>query len=153
MISLDALDLKILQALQREGDISHAKLAETIGASTASCWRRIKVLEDKGVLGPVVRLVNPEAVGLGLDVLCQVRVKSQEPESRKSFEKFIATHNEVVECFSMSGEWDYLMRIMVGSVTDYENFVMRELLAHAAVAASTSHFALKRIKYTTALPL
>jgi DNA-binding Lrp family transcriptional regulator len=153
MIPIDELDLKILKTLQCQGDISHAKLAELIGASTASCWRRIKALEEKGVLGAVVRLVDPELAGLGLDVMCQVRVKSQEPGSRRNFESFVTGHSEIVECFSMSGEWDYLMRVMVSSVAEYENFIMRELLSHASVAASTSHFALKRIKYTTALPL
>jgi DNA-binding Lrp family transcriptional regulator len=153
MSSLDALDRKILKVLQKDGDISHSKLAEGVGASTASCWRRIKALEERGVLCAAVRLVNPETVDLSLDVLCQVRVKSQEPNSRDDFERFVDSHPEIVECFSMSGEWDYLLRVMVGSVGKYEHFLMRELLAHPAVATSASHFALKRIKYTTALPL
>jgi len=153
MNSLDALDRRILKILQQEGDISHSKLAESVGASSASCWRRIKALEERGVLHGAVRLVNPETVDLSLDVLCQVRVKSQEPGSRDDFEQFVGNHPEIVECFSMSGEWDYLLRVMVSSVAKYEHFLMRELLAHPSVATSASHFALKRIKYTTALPL
>ena len=149
----DAIDRKILEVLQRQGDISHAALAEGVGASTASCWRRIKALEAAGVLERQVRLVNPEAIGLGVDVLCQVRMKSHELRRRKDFEEFIERRSEVLECFSMTGEWDYLLRVVVGSVTDYERFLMRELLAHASVGSASSHFALARVKYTTALPV
>ena len=150
---LDAIDRKILEILQREGDISHAALAERVGASSASCWRRIKALEGAGVLGPVVRLVRPEGVGRGVDVICHARMKSHDLDRRREFETFVQQHPEIVECFSMSGEWDYLLRVVVGDVTDYEHFLMRELLAHPSVATASSHFALSRVKHTTALPV
>ena len=150
---LDALDRKILRVMQERGDLSHAALGEEVGASAASCWRRIKALEGAGVLGAAVRLVEPQAIGRGLDVLCQVRVKSQDQEARRQFEALVASHDEIMECYSMSGEWDYLLRVVVADVRDYERFLMHELLNHGAVAASASHFALKRIKYTTAMPV
>lgn len=150
---LDALDRKILRVMQRRGDISHALLAEEVGASPASCWRRIKALEKAGVLGATVRLLDPHAIGRGLDVLCQVRMKSHEISARQEFERLVAAHDEIMECYSMSGEWDYLLRIVVADVRDYERFLMRELLNQGAVAASASHFALNRIKYTTAMPV
>ena len=150
---IDLLDRKILRVLQREGDISHAALAEKVGASTASCWRRIRALESAGILGPTVRLLDPVVIGRGLDVLCQVRMKTHDAAARKDFENFIDGHEEVMECYSMSGEWDYLLRVVVADVRDYERFLMRELLNHGAVAGSASHFALNRIKYTTALPV
>lgn len=149
----DSLDRKILRILQHRGDISHADLAREVAASPASCWRRVKALEKAGILGPTVRLLEPSAVGRGLDVLCQVRMKAQDPGARAAFEAFVALHEEVMECYSMSGEWDYLLRIVVGDVRDYERFLMQELLNHGSVATSASHFALKRVKYTTAVPV
>lgn len=152
-IALDAVDRQILQVLQRQADISHAALAEKVGASSASCWRRIKALEAAGVLGKTVRLVEPEAIGRGLNVFCQVRMKSHDPVARRDFERFVESHDEVLECYSMSGEWDYLLRVVAADVRDYERFLMHGILTHEAVANSSSHFALKSVKYTTALPV
>ena len=151
--SLDALDRRILRVLQRHGDISQAELAQRVAASPASCWRRIKALEARGILRDHVRLVDPFAVGCGLDVTCQVRMKSHEPSARAEFEAFIQKHDQIMECLSMSGEWDYLLRVVVGDVREYEAFLMGQLLAHPSVAASASHFALKRVKYTTSMPV
>lgn len=150
---LDPVDRRILRVLQRRADISQAALAEEIGSSPASCWRRIRALEEAGVLGPTLRLVHPEAIGRTLHAVCQVRMKSHDRESRASFEAFVAEHPEVMECLSMSGEWDYQLHVTVSSMAEYEEFLMRRLLSHPAVATSASHFALKRIKYTTALPV
>nr|WP_298096118.1 Lrp/AsnC family transcriptional regulator [uncultured Shinella sp.] len=150
--TLDAVDKAILRALQEEGDISQTRLAERVGASAASCWRRITKLEQAGVLGKTVRLVDPDAIGKGLNVFCQVRMKSHDPAARRDFELFINSHREVLECYSMSGEWDYLIRAVVGDVREYETLLMRGILTHDAVLTSSSHFALKAVKYTTALP-
>jgi len=150
---LDAIDRKILTVLQGQGDISHAALAERVGASSASCWRRIKAMEAGGVLGAVVRLVDADAVGRGVNVVCHVRMKSHEQDRRRDFEVFVENHREIVECFSMTGEWDYLLRIVVADVSDYERFLMRELLSHPSVQTASSHFALNKVKYTTALPI
>ena len=152
-VSLDPLDRKILRALQQRGDISHADLAEAVAASPASCWRRIKALEVAGVLLPAVRLLDPVKIGRELDVICQVRMKAHDLAARREFEDFIAAHEQVMECFSMSGEWDYLIRVIVKDVRDYEQFLMHELLGHPTIATSASHFALKRVKYTTAMPV
>lgn len=152
-VELDALDRRILRVLQRDAAISHADLAVEVAASPASCWRRIKALEATGVLGPAVRLLDPVKAGLGLDAICQVRMKTHSLDMRSSFEEFVQDHPEVMDCYSMSGEWDYLLRIAVADVRDYERFVMQTLLNHPAVAGSSSHFALKRVKYTTAMPV
>jgi Lrp/AsnC family transcriptional regulator len=113
----------------------------------------VKALEAAGVLREHVRLVDPYAVGRGLDVVCQVRMKTHDPAARGRFEEFAQAHDQVMECLSMSGEWDYLLRVVVGDVRDYEMFLMGELLNHPTVAASASHFALKRVKYTTSVPV
>jgi len=153
MTHLDPLDLKILRTLQKRGDISQVALAEAVGSSPASCWRRLKALEDSGVFGPVVRLLNPAALGKTLDVICQVRMKEHNVEARTAFETFILNREEVLECLSVSGEWDYQLRLIVTDMAEYENFLMNRLLRHPSVGTSSSHFALKRIKYTTEIPL
>ena len=150
---LDETDRRLLRALQEDAGLSHAALAETIGASPASCWRRIRALEEAGVLRKPVRLVDPARVGLGVNVMLHVRLKSHELEMRRSFESFLRSRPEIVECHSMSGEWDYLMRIVVADVADYERLLMRELLNHPNVSTSASHFALSQVKYTTAIPV
>jgi DNA-binding Lrp family transcriptional regulator len=152
-VELDALDRRILRVLQGRADISQAELAEKVAASPASCWRRVKALEAQGVLRNSVRLLDPFAIGCGLDVICQVRMKAHDPRVRQDFERFVAKHDQVMECLSMSGEWDYLLRVVVGDVRDYEAFLMGELLAHPGVANTASHFALKRVKYTTSMPV
>lgn len=151
--SLDALDRRILRRLQRHADVSHADLALEVSASPASCWRRVKALEASGILKPAVRLLDQDLVGCGLDVMCQVRMSAQGGDARQAFESFVQTQDEIMECYSTSGEWDYLLRVVAASVADYESFLMRKLLGHSSVATSSSHFAMKRIKYTTELPL
>ncbi len=153
LADIDNVDKKILRLLQNEGGLSHAALAERVGASSASCWRRIKALESAGMLGPTVRLVRPEAVGRGLTVFCQVRMKAHDSAARSDFERFVESHEEVLECYSMSGDWDYLLRVVVGDVQDYERLLMQGILTHPAVATSSSHFALKRVKYSTSVPV
>lgn len=150
---LDAVDKSIIRELQADGTITHNELAERVGASSASCWRRIKALEAAGVLANTVRLVHADKVGRGVNVLCNVRMRSHASDARKAFEDFVQTRPEIVECFSMSGEWDYLMRVVVADVSDYNQFLMESLLGHPSVAGAASHFALAMTKYTTAMPV
>jgi DNA-binding Lrp family transcriptional regulator len=150
---LDEIDRRILRVLQADAGVSHAALADRVGASPASCWRRIRALEQSEVLQGAVRLVDPVRVARGVSVMLQVRMKSHDPAMRQAFEDFLTARPEIMECHSMSGEWDYLMRIVVADVADYERFLMRELLNHPNVATSASHFALSQVKYTTALPV
>ena len=150
---IDAIDRKILSALQADASLSHNALAEMVGASSASCWRRIKALEAAGVLRRSVWLVDPEMVGRGVHVLCNVRMRSHASEARDAFEQFAQSRSEIVECFSMSGEWDYLIRVVVADVADYNRFLMQILLGHPSVAGAASHFALAMTKYTTAIPV
>ncbi|MFB0875117.1 MULTISPECIES: Lrp/AsnC family transcriptional regulator [unclassified Sphingobium] len=149
----DEIDRKILTALQMDAAISHQDLAERVGASSASCWRRIKALEAAGILTATVRLVDPARVGRGVNVLCNIRMRSHAHDARNAFERFVDDRPEIVECFSMSGEWDYLIRVVVADVADYNRFLMQILLGHPSVAGAASHFALAMTKYTTALPL
>lgn len=153
MRHIDAIDRRIIAALQDDGALTHNELADRVGASSASCWRRIKNLEAAGVLGKTVRLVDPAKLGRGVNVLCNIRMRSHAPDARGAFEAFVGTRPEIIECFSMSGEWDYLLRIVVADVADYNHFLMDTLLSHDSVAGAASHFALSLTKYTTALPV
>lgn len=122
---LDAIDRKLLQELQCDASLSNADLADRVGSSTASCWRRVRALESDGVLGRQVRLVNATRIGRGVNVLCHVRMKSHSAEATEAFESFVASRDEIMECYSMSGDWDYLLRILVADVDDYNRFLMR----------------------------
>jgi Lrp/AsnC family transcriptional regulator len=151
--NLDAIDRKLLSELQRDASLSHAELADRVGASTASCWRRIRALETDGVLGRHVRLVDPARIGRGVNVLCHIKIKNHSAETTEAFESFVASRNEIIECYSMSGDWDYLLRILVADVDDYNHFLMRTVVRHPSVATGSSHFALSQVKYTTAVPI
>lgn len=153
MIELDAIDRRILRELQGNALLTNAELADRVGSSAASCWRRVRALEAAGVLGPAVRLLNPAALDRTVNVLCNVRVRSHTRDARGLFEDFVRERPEIIECYSMSGEWDYLLRVVVADVADYERFLMRTLLDHPSVGTASSHFALSQTKYTTALPL
>jgi DNA-binding Lrp family transcriptional regulator len=150
---LDVVDRRIIRELQRDANISHAALADKVGASAASVWRRVRALEAGGVLGKTVRLADAERLGRSVNVLCQVRMGRQSIEARSDFEAFIQSREEIVECYAMSGEWDYLLRIAVKDVADYDRFIMRGVLAHPGVANAASNFALRQVKYTTEIPV
>ncbi len=150
---LDAIDRRIVRALQRDASLSHAALAESVGASAASVWRRVRTLEKEGVLGPSVRLADPALLGRSVNVMCQVRMHRQTVDARAEFESFIQSREEIVECYAMSGEWDYLLRIAVRDVADYDRFIRQGVLAHPSVANAASNFALRQVKYTTEIPV
>ena len=151
--NLDETDRRILRLLQADASLSHAAIAERVGASATSCWRRIRLLEETGVLTDSVRLVNPTRIGRGVSVMLQVRLKSHASAVREDFEGFVTRRPEIMECYSMSGEWDYHLRIVVAGVEDYQAFLMNHMLNHPNVATTASHFALGSIKYVTALPV
>ena len=153
MFQIDEIDRRIVRELQRDASLSQAVLAERVGASPASVWRRIRNLEKEGVLGPTVRLANAQRLGRSVNVLCQVRMRRQTVEARADFEQFIQSRDEIVECYAMSGEWDYLLRIAVRDVDDYDRFSRQGVLAHPSVANAASNFALRQVKYTTEIPV
>nr|WP_243450861.1 Lrp/AsnC family transcriptional regulator [Sphingosinicella sp. CPCC 101087] len=150
---MDEIDRRIVREVQRDASLSHAALAERVGASAASVWRRVRNLEKEAVLGATVRLASAEKLGRAVNVLCQVRMSRQTVEARAEFEQFIRSRAEIVECYAMSGEWDYLLRIAVEDVADYDRFIMRGVLAHPSVANAASNFALRQVKYTTEIPV
>jgi DNA-binding Lrp family transcriptional regulator len=152
-VQLDGIDRKIVDELQKDGTLSNAVLAERVGASAASCWRRIKALEECGIFKKTVRLVDAQRIGRGINVICHVRLKNHQPENVVAFEKFVAERSEIMDCYMMSGDWDYLLRVVAVELSDYQRFLMKGLLRHLAVATASSHFALSQVKYETVLPL
>lgn len=153
MDQLDDRDRRILRVLQQDADLSTQELADRVGLSSASCWRRIRAMQETGIIGPSVRLVDPARVGLGLDVFCYIRMKGQNRDMRAPFERFIEMQEDVVGCYSVSGEWDYLLHIVTQDVAVYERVLMQRILEHEGIASSSSIFVLRRIKHTTAIPV
>lgn len=153
MVDLDETDLQILDALQHDASLSQAELASRVALSTTSCWRRVRALEETGLIVGRVALLDPARVGLGVSVIASVSLSEHHDENREAFETFVAEHPEIVECYSMSGDRDYMLRVVVRDVEAYDRFLTRFLLHHPAVDSASSSFALRQIKYTTALPL
>ena len=152
-MNLDSVDRRILRELQADGTLSQNALAERVGASAASCWRRIKALEAAGILGRTVRLVEANAVGLDVAVLCQVRLTNHLPATTARFEAMLEAQPEILDCYAISGEWDYMLRVVSDSIGGYETFLRKVLLANETVGAAASVFILSTRKESTALPL
>ena len=150
---LDEFDLKILERLQQDACISNRALADHIGLSEAPCLRRVRALEQAGVIRRQVALIDPEAVNLGVTVFVQIRLDLQVEGRLEIFERAILRRPEVLECYLMTGDADYLLRIVVPDVSAYEQFLRDALTRVEGVAGIKSSFALKQVKYSTALPL
>lgn len=151
--SLDVLDRKILSAIQQEPEASLAQLGERVGLSQTPCWRRVKRLQDEGVLRQKVWLLDPVKLNLGVNVFAEVKLKQHDEETLDAFEEATRLCPAIVECFSMSGESDYFLRMVVGAVADYEHLLKKVLLHLPGVSAVHSNFALKTVKLTTDLPI
>lgn len=152
-VKLDALDRRILGQLQQDASMSNGELAERVGSTGPSCWRRIRQMEDAGILKQTVRLADARKLGQTVNVLCEVRMRDYSAECVEAFDELVQREDRIMECYSMSGEWDYLMRVVASDVTDYETFLIKILLKHPSVSSASSHFALSITKYKTALPV
>ncbi len=150
---LDDFDIKILQALQKNADYSMNELGDLVGLSHTPCWRRIKRLEADGYINGKVTLLNAEKLNLGVTVHAYMTIKSHDEDSLNAFENAVQEINEIVECYSTTGEKDYILQIAVASVDHYEKLLKERLVHLPNVASVNSTFALKQVKYTTALPL
>ncbi|MCS4510907.1 Lrp/AsnC family transcriptional regulator [Xylophilus ampelinus] len=157
MEALDKLDTLILRRLQADGRASYENIAESVGLSPSAVLRRVRRLEDSKVIDRYVALVRPEAVGLGLTAYLNVRLeKHAEIQKRNPMDLFragVQTWPEVVECAALTGEMDYLLRIVVADMAHYSRFIMDTLLRHPSVEDCKTSFVLDRVKATTAVPL
>lgn len=152
-IQLDAFDRRILDQLQRNGRISNVELAKSVGLSPSPCLRRVRDLEDAGVIDRYAAILNQGSAGFSLSVFVQVTLERQVETALETFERVIAGRPEVMEAYLMTGDSDYLLRIVVPDISDYEAFLKDHLTRIPGVASIKSSFALNRVKYETALPL
>ena len=149
---MDRIDRKILACLQEDASLSNAEVAERVGLSPTPCWRRIQNLEKAGVVRKRVALLNPEKLKVGVTVFVRVKTSQHSYDWLESFAKGIAEIEEVVEFYRMSGDIDYLLRVVVPDIAAYDA-VYKRLIQVASFADVSSNFAMEQIKYTTALPL
>tara|TARA_R110002096_G_scaffold296811_12_gene491308 strand:- start:661 stop:1314 length:654 start_codon:yes stop_codon:yes gene_type:complete len=150
---LSEVDKKILAALQEDCSLTNTELAQKVGLSTAPCWRRIKRLEDKGILTQRVALVNPKKLDLDILVYASVKLSSHTEESLEIFERTIGLYPEVTECYTISGSMDYMIRVITRDMQTYETFLRQKLLKMDMVNEIHSRFAVTKVKQTTAIPL
>lgn len=150
---MDELDLKILENLQADGRMTNQHLSDGVGLSPSPCLRRVRILEEQGVITGYVALVNPEAIGLSVTAFVRVRLDQQDDRHLASFEAAVAGFVEVMECYLMTGEADYQLRVLVGSLGEFEDFLRHKLTRISGVAQVTTSFALRPVVYRTALPV
>ncbi|MDR3522574.1 MAG: Lrp/AsnC family transcriptional regulator [Acetobacteraceae bacterium] len=151
-MKLDAIDRRILVALQDNADISIAQLADRAGLSQTPCWKRVQKLEEAGIINRRVALLTPEKLGLGLTVFVQVESGDHSADWLQTFASTVSSRPEVMELYRMAGDVDYMLRVVVPDMASYDAFY-RDLIAAIPLKNVTSRFAMERIKYTTALPL
>lgn len=149
---MDRLDTEILRLLQIDATQSVADIADKIGLSTTPCWRRIQSLEKKGVIDKRVALLNADKIGLGLTVFVQVKSAKHDSVWLKKFSDHVASIEQIVEFYRMSGEYDYLLKVVVADMQSFDVFY-KKLLKGIDLSDVTSSFAMEKIKYTTALPV
>ena len=150
---LDRIDRNILGQLQDDGRLSNSDLAERVGLSPSPCLRRVRALEAAGVIRKYAALVDPAAVDLAVSVFVSVTLEKQIEERLEAFEAAVVSRPEVLECYLMTGEADYLLRVVVADLAAYERFLKDHLTRIPGVASIKSSFALKQVRYKTALPL
>jgi DNA-binding Lrp family transcriptional regulator len=150
---IDAIDRRILRLLQSDAKISNAELSRRVGLSPSPCLARVRALERSGVISRHVTLLDPLKVGLGVSVFIQVSLEQQVERALSAFQAAISAYPEVMECYLMTGDADYLLRVVVADVPALERFILERLTKIRGVASIRSSFALKQVKYETALPL
>ena len=150
---LDGIDRKILAVLQQDGRKSIAELAEQVGLSPSPCLRRVRILEEAGVITRYVAVLDQQSVGLPVSVFVSIKLESQREEALDRFAKAIARWSEVLECYLMTGPRDYLLRVVVADLAAYERFLKQKLTRLSGIGSIESSFALEQVKYTNVLPL
>lgn len=152
-MKMDAIDLRILRALQQDAGQSNVDLSRAVGLSPSPCLRRVKALEAAGVIRGRAAIIDPAAVGLPISVFLQVTLERQVESNLEAFETAARGWSEVVECHLMTGDADYLLRVVAADLDAYHKFLMQKLTRTPGVASIKSSFALKQIKFGGALPI
>jgi Lrp/AsnC family transcriptional regulator len=150
---LNQTDIQILDALQRDGSLTTQEVADKINISQSPCWRRINRLEEKHFIERKVSLLNRERLGMEVVVFATVNLTTQGREKLELFEQEVEVLPEVMECYTMAGTWDYMLKIVVKDIRHYERFVREKLTRLSHIGEVHSHIAVTEIKNTTVLPL
>jgi len=152
-MKLSTKDIRILSELQADGALTNVDLARRVHLSPSPCLARVKALEASGVIARYVALLDPVKLGLGLNVFISISLTAQNKASLAEFERRIAEHEEVMECYLMTGDSDYLIRVAVADIAALEKFIIEQLTPIPGIEKLRSSFALKQVRYKTALPL
>ncbi len=150
---MDRTDLRILETLQADGRLSNIELAEKVSLSASPCLRRVRALEEDGVISSYAALLNPEKVGLSLTVHLDVALDKRDAKARDRLKAAVQTWSEVTWCHSLSGEMDYTMQVVMPNLKHYTSFLMDRVLTLPGVVNVKSAFVLEKVKETTVLPL
>ena len=153
MLKLSKSEQSLLDALQKDSTLSQDDLAEVSGKSRTSVWRWVRELEDAGVIERKVALLDPKELGFQIHALLSVSINQDTASSRQAFEEHVLNLPEVMECYSVSGDRDYVLLVLSRDMEAYNEFLNTQILDHPSVYSTSSNFALRRVKYTTALPL
>jgi Lrp/AsnC family leucine-responsive transcriptional regulator len=150
---MDKIDRRILRELQQDASLSNVELARRVSLSPSPCLARVRALEQAGVIRQYVALADAARLGLGLNVFINISLRTQGKDALARFEQRIAEHEEVMECYLMTGDSDYLIRVVVADIAALERFILDQLTPIADIEKIRSSFALKQVRYKTALPL
>ncbi len=150
---MDRTDLRILAALQADGTLSSQALAKKVGLSTSPCWRRVRKLQEDRVISNTVAILDPKKIGLDVIAVVAVALEDRHPDSVRQFDEMVANRPEILECYAMSGQHDYHMKVVCKSIRAYEVLLREHIMACKAVDYVHTSFVLRSKKYTTALPL
>lgn len=153
VVELDEADRRILRALQRDASLSIQALAEQVGMSATPCWRRVKALRDMGVIRAEVALLDRRRLGLTALAYVHLSLTDHSEATIQRLDDFVQRHDQIVECATITGSDDYVIKVLARDPEDLERFIMKELLALGVVRSSTTHFVLRQTKYSTAVPL
>ncbi len=152
-ITMDSIDLKILDILQRDCTIAIQDIAERINLSTSPCWKRIKRMEEQGIIKSRVALLDGSQINLGISVFVHIKTLRHDNAWLTSFSERILSFDEVVDCYRMSGEWDYLLRVAVKDIHAFDTFYKKLIKDIDGLSNVSSSFAMEEIKHTTCLPI
>ena len=152
-MKLSRSDRRLLAELQKDVTRNQSELAELVGMSRTSCWRRIRDFEEAGLIERQVALLNHKVAGFSIQVLLLVAMREHTDKNRDGFETHVSQLPNVLECFSVSGDRDYLLQVIAEDMESYNDFLNSEILEHSAVQSASSTFVLRRVKYSTALPI
>lgn len=152
-MKLDKVDRELLALLQRDGTLSLAELAEKVNLTTTPCWKRLKKLEDEGILKQRVALLDPDKLGLSFTAFVMIKTSDHSHQWYENFVREVSGFEQVMEFYRMAGEYDYMMKVLVKDMQSFDQFYKALVNSVSGISNVTSTFAMESIKYTTALPL